>query len=87
MLKDKEKTMTYNKKEDIIENLKDAGCEEEDISCFLTEFCDGKTKMSINRLREHRKELLDDLHTAQDRIDCLDYFLYKLEKGEVNITA
>ncbi len=78
--------MTYNKKEDIIENLKDAGCNEEDIACFLTEFCNGNQKMSIRRLREHRKELLDELHASQRRIDCLDYFLYKLEKEEVKIT-
>ncbi|MDO4648184.1 MAG: hypothetical protein Q4B26_05990 [Eubacteriales bacterium] len=77
--------MVYNKKEDIIENLRDAGCDEEDIDCFLTEFCGGSRKVCVKRLREHRKELLEELHASQKRIDCLDYFLYKLEKNEVNL--
>ncbi|MDO4623108.1 MAG: hypothetical protein Q4B22_09160 [Eubacteriales bacterium] len=77
--------MSYNRKEEIIENLRDAGCSEEAICCFLDDFCSGNKKVSAARLREHRKELLNEMHSSQRKIDCLDYFLYLLEKGEVTI--
>lgn len=77
--------MKYNKKEDIIENLRDAGCDEEDIECFISEFCTGNRKIGEKRLREYRIELLDNLHEVQQKIDCLDYFLYKLNKNEINV--
>lgn len=83
--KEEEITMTYNKKEDIIKNLRDAGCDEEDIECFISEFCAGNKKIGEKRLREYRTELLDDLHEVQQRIDYLDYFLYKLNKSEINV--
>lgn len=77
--------MTYNKVEDIVENLRDAGCNEEQIECFLREFTNGNEKTSIRRLRAHRAELLEQLHEEQAKIDCLDYFLYMLSKKEVRI--
>ncbi len=79
--------MQYNKKEDIIENLRDAGCDEEDITCFIHEFCNGNQRIGVKRLREYRAELLANIHAEQEKIDCLDYFLYKLEKNEVKIEA
>ncbi len=77
--------MTYNTKEDIIENLKDAGCDEAGIEYFIQEFLNGNEKMGVKMLREHRAELLDKFHAEQAKIDCLDYFLYKLDKKEVKI--
>ncbi len=77
--------MNYKCKEDIINNLRSAGCSQKEIDCFLSEFCDGDKKLCAIRLRQHRTKLLDNLHKAQQRIDCLDYFLYKLDKDEINI--
>lgn len=65
------------------QNLLDAGCGPE-----LTQRC-----MSLARKRDstaaqrilltgHRRTLLDELHQAQHRIDCLDYLLYELDKKE-----
>lgn len=77
--------MIVTKKQDIIENLKDAGCKEEDILSFLKELEEGNKKSSQQRLIKHRKDLLNELHRFQKRIDCLDYFIYKLEKDEVHL--
>lgn len=77
--------MAYNRKEEIIENLRDAGCSEVAIDCFLNAFCSGNKKVSAAGLREHRKALLNEMHASQRKIDCLDYFLYLLDKGEVTI--
>lgn len=37
-------------------------------------------KKLANQLSLYRGLLLDDLHQAQYKIDCLDYLLYQLEK-------
>ena len=31
-------------------------------------------------LRIHRQGLLDEVHTGEKRIDCLDYLVYQMEK-------
>lgn len=75
-----------------LRNLMDAGCDDEIIGCFcaLEEDAHGKPyirKRQIQLLRKHRGALLEQLHSCQEKIDCLDYLLYRLrdersEKGE-----
>ena len=62
----------------ILQNLKDANCSSDFISKFFE--LTGKTKEQIKLLSNHRSELLDDLHTSQKRIDCLDFLIYKLSE-------
>ncbi len=64
----------------ILQNLKDAGC---DKSVIESNFEDKQSSLSKNQktmLIKYRKNLLEELHTVQKKIDCLDYLLYKFEK-------
>ena len=72
--------MQQNEKQAVIQNLKDAGCSQEVMDCFLDCFEQGKTQEEISVLLKHRKMLLDALHLCQKQIDCLDYLVYQLEK-------
>ncbi|MCD8223387.1 MAG: hypothetical protein LUC99_00790 [Clostridiales bacterium] len=72
--------MGYSEKA-IIQNMKDAGCGEACIREFLTEYRQGKQKNCDMVLSRHRRELLDQLHQEQRKIDCLDYLSYQMKKG------
>ncbi len=70
----------YRCEEDIVQNLKDAGCDEATIQTFMDDLHSGKQAMGAKLLERHRRSLLDDLHGSQKRIDCLDYLLFTLQK-------
>lgn len=76
----REKMSAYRCEEDIIQNLKDAGCDEVTIQTFMDDLHSGKQAMGTELLERHRRCLLDDLHGSQKRIDCLDYLLFMLRK-------
>ena len=62
--------------EELIMNLKDAGCDEE----LIKKYNNDDLKMLIKSLQCHRCCLLDKLHEEQKKIDCLDYLIYTLKK-------
>lgn len=68
----------------VIQNLQDAGCKEEIVSLFLNYFNQGKVKDALKILQVYRKSILEDLHSNQRQIDCLDYFIYQIEKTDVS---
>lgn len=70
----------YRSEEDLIQNLKDAGCDQATIQIFLADLHGGKQSKGIRLLEKHRRTLLDVLHLEQKRIDCLDYLLFTLQK-------
>lgn len=70
----------YKSREDIIQNLKDAGCDRNTISDFMALSDMGKTKEEIDLLSKHRKLMLDKMHIIQKNISCLDYLIYQLRK-------
>lgn len=74
--------MKQRSKDAIIQNLKDAGCDEETITCYMDCCACGETQKKKKLLEKHRKELLDDLHQCQKEIDCLDYLIYQEEKEQ-----
>lgn len=64
----------------IYQNLMDAGCD-----AFTVENCmDCVNKKRIADmlpfLLRYRSSLLDSMHTWQDKIDCLDFLIYKIKK-------
>lgn len=71
-------------KENIIQNLKDIGCSSKQIADLMNYYTSGDIKQLIQVLKCQRCYLLDALHDAQKKIDCLDYLIYQLKKGEVN---
>lgn len=64
----------------IIQNLIDAGCEEDFIAEFMKDFRAENISKNLKLLATHRRLLLDNLHKEQKRIDCLDYLVYKMTK-------
>lgn len=67
----------------IFQNLIDAGCDDSFAEEYTRLILDGKMQSVLNTLGKHRKHLLDDVHTNQKRIDCLDHLIYKIEKSKL----
>ena len=72
--------MQTDSHEAMLQNLKDAGCAPDIIARFMTCQDAGKTKDSLRVLASHRAALLDELHTSQAKLDCLDYLICTLRK-------
>lgn len=75
-----EEVISYGSKEAIVENLKDAGCDQKAIDCCVACLDAGKKGELLNRLEKHRSGLLDKVHKGQKQIDCLDYLVYQINK-------
>lgn len=66
----------------VVQNLKDAGCVPELIERFLVLLEEGKTSQVLDLLAKHRRVLLECCHAEQKKIDCLDYFIYQIQKEQ-----
>lgn len=73
-----EQLLAYGSKEAIVQNLKDAGCNEETIHCCLACLDAGKKEELLSRLEQHRNGLLDKVHEGEKQIDCLDYLVFQI---------
>ena len=60
-------------------DLNSAGLSDQEIQAVLAV---GDSRQQIRLLRASRGRLLEDVHTAQERLDRLDYFIYQLRKAE-----
>ena len=67
--------------ESIIQNLRDAGCDERTIAAFLGYIKDGRESESLRLLKKQRSLLLDTVHQEEKKIDCLDYLVYRMQKA------
>lgn len=69
-----------DRKESLIQNLQDAGCN----SKIIDEFLDLLDKKQIDKifilLSKYRSSLLEALHKNQKEIDILDYLIVDLKK-------
>lgn len=68
-----------------IQNLQDAGCDEETIASFLSHQNNGQINEGLKLLQAYRKSILDNLHNNQKQIDYLDYFIYQIKKANANL--
>ena len=66
--------------EALIQNLRDAGCNEKAIADFLDCVRKDKEPESLRMLKKQRSRLLDAVHEEQRKIDCLDYLVYQMQK-------
>lgn len=64
----------------MIQNLKDAGCDDELIAQFSDLNTQSKTHEQLRVLAGYRQRLVEQLHQNQKRVDCLDYLIYSLRK-------
>ncbi|AZS49883.1 hypothetical protein DM558_03400 [Entomomonas moraniae] len=65
----------------IIQNLKDAGCDEVLIKSYLTLKAKDYTDEQLRLLACHRCNLMTELHGNQKKIDRLDYLIYFIKKS------
>jgi hypothetical protein len=68
----------------VVQNLKDAGCDENTIADFMQKLRQGNELEGLKILQLHRRFLLNQLHDEQKKIDCLDYLVYKISKTNKN---
>lgn len=72
---------SLKEQERTIQNMKDAGCSEDTINRFLRCYEADDVKGGLRILSGHRRDLLDQIHNGQKKIDCLDYLVYQIEKS------
>ena len=77
--------MTADNKDEnnFLQNLKDAGCDSKTTQRCLCFFQERKFTEVLQALAAHRAELLEEIHGGQERIDCLDFLIYKIKKEMV----
>lgn len=68
--------------EDIPTTLKDAGFDEEEIHCFIEKKNAGKMREALCMLQSQREILVNDMHSVQRRLDCLDFLIYQMRKEQ-----
>lgn len=71
--------------EALIQNLKDAGCDEQTIAKFMDCLREDMTGEMNCILKCHRACILDELHTQQEKLDCLDYLIHKMKAEKNNM--
>lgn len=69
--------------EDLIQNLRDAGCGSQTIERVCRLYSNGQVQDAVKMLRRHRCDLMDSLHESQGRVDCLDFLVWRMEKGKL----
>ena len=61
--------------EKTLANLRDAGCDE----ALITELeALPSSCAQLCRLKAYRRDLLNDIHAGQKKLECLDYLIYQL---------
>ncbi len=64
----------------LYQNLVDSGCGEKIIAVCMDYAGKGEWKKLLPVLAQHKKTLLEQMHTSEKRIDCLDFLIYRLNK-------
>ena len=73
--------MKNNAFEAIIGIMRDAGCSEADINRAGTLYDAGLEEEILKILRKCRCDALEELHTSQRRVDCLDHLIRSAERA------
>lgn len=72
-----------DKKEALIQNLQDAGCNQNLIDKFLNLLEQKQFDQIYILLRKYRNTLLDNIHKRQKEIDILDYLIVDLKRKDI----
>ena len=72
--------MTVDPQFALIRNLNDAGCDAHTTEKILQFHAEGKREEELRLLKQHRRNLLNEVHDNQKKIDCLDFLTCKLEQ-------
>lgn len=74
----------YNSEEDIIQNLKDTGCNSKQIQELIELYRAGKIDKIYSIMESYRNKVLNNIHKNEKQIECIDYFIHQMERGEKN---
>lgn len=76
-------TEFWGSEKEILQCLKDCGCDERTAKQFLAYGQEARPRDQIRLLNRRRRSLMDDLHENQKKVDCIDFMIRELEqKGE-----
>ena len=64
----------------VVQNLKDAGCDEDVVEEFMELAEAGERKRLFKLLERQRRLLVDSVHSREKQIDCLDYLVFQIRK-------
>lgn len=64
----------------VLQNLKDAGCDDEVVKTFMELAEAGEKQKQYRLLEKHRRDLLDKVHNRERQIECLDYLVFQMKK-------
>ena len=64
----------------LIRNLRDAGCGAPLIEKILALHESGNIRGELRLLAAQRSGLLEKVHAAQKKVDCLDYLIFSLKQ-------
>lgn len=64
----------------VLQNLKDAGCDDEVVKTFMELAETGEKQKQYRLLEKHRRDLLEKVHNRERQIDCLDYLVFQMKK-------
>ncbi|MCM1048869.1 MAG: hypothetical protein NC433_10625 [Clostridiales bacterium] len=78
-------TIGYSSEEDVIQNLKDAGCDTKTIECFMKFMEHNDLNSQLELMDKHRQQILDQVHKQEKQIDCLDYLVYQIVHNSANM--
>lgn len=53
-------------------------CDEKIIGEIMSFVADGNIAKAKTLLEKHRKSILDEVHSCEKSIECIDYLIYKL---------
>ncbi len=70
-----------DKKEALIQNLQDAGCDQKIINEFFKLLEKKKIDQIMVLLKKYRNSILNVIHENQKKIDILDYLIFDLKKN------
>ena len=68
----------------IIENMEDAGCDAALKEQFEALWAKGDQKGQMRLLNGYRRQLLNEIHAGQKKLDCLDYLIYQMKARHAN---
>lgn len=69
-----------NPSNDTLQCMKDCGCTDEQARRYLKLHQSDNITEQLQFLYCHRKKLMNELHDAQKKIDCIDYVIRQLEQ-------
>lgn len=78
---------SFETREAVSQNLKDAGCSVDTIKAFMEYYDTGNVREQLLLLERHREQLLSKVHKEERHISCLDYLVYQVKDSAESTVA